>query len=350
VVDNEARRSRQAADSSVGGVAAGGNLLVVNSTVARNSSAGGGANLDGGNSVNDPAHLVNSVIALPLGGSTNCGNNNPAANTSGGHNYSDDASCALDDPTDIEDIGVDPLLGNLAPNGGPTQTLLPAAGSPLLDVIPPAACQSGQAAGTPTDQRGLPRPQSNGCDIGAVELCLVHPFSDVPAWVGPAVDWAYCNQYMAGYPGNLFKPKSNMTRAQVARLLYRVEGSPPPGTGCGGLTDVPAWAEDAICWLVNQGYATGYSDDTFRPGDPISRAQVTRMLFRVEGSPPGSPANTFSDVPAWVEDAVDWITDPARVPPYATGYSDNTFRPKDAITRAANTRMVCRVNTTPGTC
>jgi uncharacterized protein YkwD len=52
-------------------------------------------------------------------------------------------------------------------------------------------------------------------------------------------------------------------------MLYRIAGSPPPGDGCGDLTDVPAWAHDGICWLVNNGYATGY-DVT-----PVTRSRYT---------------------------------------------------------------------------
>jgi hypothetical protein len=57
-------------------------------------------------------------------------------------------------------------LGALADNGGPTLTVLPQAGSPALDAIPPGTpglCEPG------TDQRGEPRPAGAGCDIGAVE-------------------------------------------------------------------------------------------------------------------------------------------------------------------------------------
>ncbi len=56
-----------------------------------------------------------------------------------------------------------PLLGPLAANGGPTQTLLPGAGSAAIDALAGAACPA-------TDQRGLPRPALGGCDAGAVEV------------------------------------------------------------------------------------------------------------------------------------------------------------------------------------
>ena len=60
----------------------------------------------------------------------------------------------------------DPLLGPLAENGGPTRTRLPAAGSPLVNVIP----TSDTALCSGTDQRGISRPQGPACDIGSVEV------------------------------------------------------------------------------------------------------------------------------------------------------------------------------------
>jgi hypothetical protein len=48
--------------------------------------------------------------------------------------------------------------------------MLPAATSPLVNVIPPGSCQTDGAAGLTTDQRGITRPLGVGCDIGAVEV------------------------------------------------------------------------------------------------------------------------------------------------------------------------------------
>lgn len=62
---------------------------------------------------------------------------------------------------ELEDDGDDPL----GANGGSTETREPEPGSPLVDAIPTAACHDV----VETDQRGVGRPQSGGCDIGAVE-------------------------------------------------------------------------------------------------------------------------------------------------------------------------------------
>ena len=111
-----------------------------------------------GNGVAAALTSFGSVFA-DAGPGTNC---SITDTTSQGFNYSDDGSCTLTQATD-HTSAPSPQLGPLASNGGPTQTLLPAATSPLLDTFPPAACP------LPIDPRGAPRPHHDACDIGAVE-------------------------------------------------------------------------------------------------------------------------------------------------------------------------------------
>ena len=179
---------------------------------------------------------------------------------------------------------------------------------------------------------------------------LSHPFSDVPAWVDPSVDFAWINQFLTGYPNNTFRPNNNMTRASVVRMLYRFSGSPNPSQFPGhGFVDVPAWVDDAVRWAAYdppgsaQPVITGYGNQ-FRPDSSITRAQVTRMLHRLAGSPTGYPFHGMSDVPAWVDAAVRWAVwdPPGATPPVATGYPNNTYRPDRPVTRAELTRMFDR--------
>jgi len=85
--------------------------------------------------------------------------------TSSSYSYETGSSCGFTGTGDTQN-GADPLLGALGDNGGPTPTMLPQSGSPLIDAIPVAACDPTVTV----DQRGVTRPQQNGCDIGAVEV------------------------------------------------------------------------------------------------------------------------------------------------------------------------------------
>jgi hypothetical protein len=116
--------------------------------------------------------LQGTIVAGSTGGGPNCLVDAPATLTSNGYNLADDASCNLTGPADQP--GTNPLLGPLADNGGPTQTMALTPNSPAID--------KGVSAGLTTDQRGLTRPidfsaipnapGGDGSDIGAFEL---HP-------------------------------------------------------------------------------------------------------------------------------------------------------------------------------
>ena len=93
----------------------------------------------------------------------------------GGYNIDTGSSCGFS--TSNHSLpNTAPRLDALASNGGPTQTMALAAGSPALDVIPPSVtgCSGG------TDQRGIARPQGSGCDVGAYELVVTRADTQPP--------------------------------------------------------------------------------------------------------------------------------------------------------------------------
>jgi predicted outer membrane repeat protein len=144
-----------------------GTIQMSSSTFAQNS-----AGTSGGAIYNQTGAvlLVNTILAdSPSGG--NCSSGTPLA--SSGHNLNTDGSCTGWVGTDLPNVpaGLDPLMDN----GGPTETHNLQPGSAAID--------SGDCAGTFTDQRFLPRPVDGNndgsaiCDRGAVEVQLALTFS-----------------------------------------------------------------------------------------------------------------------------------------------------------------------------
>ena len=115
----------------------------------------------------------NTIIANSVG----LGDCRGVGFTSLGHNLDSDGSCGLSGPGDIS--GVDPLLGPLAVNGGPTKTHALLTGSPAIDAVPIADCTDPDGNPITTDQRGVPRPQDAACDIGAFEFGLAATEVDI---------------------------------------------------------------------------------------------------------------------------------------------------------------------------
>ncbi|MHC5111546.1 MAG: choice-of-anchor Q domain-containing protein, partial [Planctomycetota bacterium] len=132
-------------------------LTLTNSTVSGNSAGelGGGIyNV----SFNIPMTLSNSIVAdSPSGG--DCGGGGDT--TDNGFNIVEDGSCISASTS----MSGDPNLGSLADNGGPTQTHALLEGSIAIDAITDLG-----ACTLDTDQRGVPRPQGDACDIGSFEV------------------------------------------------------------------------------------------------------------------------------------------------------------------------------------
>jgi hypothetical protein len=150
----------------------GGSMTLTDSTVSGNSATGSG-NDGGGGGIGNSSGTVN-VGATIVAGNTSGSGNDPNCSggiTSAGYNLTDDATggpCGFTQPTDL--VNTNPQLGPLADNGGPTQTMLPLAGSPAIGVIPPGTTLNGLTVCPRTDQRGVASEAGGNCTIGAVEI------------------------------------------------------------------------------------------------------------------------------------------------------------------------------------
>ena len=159
-------------------------------------------------------------------------------------------------------------------------------------------------------------------------------FSDVAAdapYAG-AVSWAAENGYINGYNDGRFGVDDNVTRAQLAAILYRAAGS-PDASGTTRFSDVAsaAYYVDAASWAADNSLINGYSDGRFGVGDPVTRQQVAAILWRWAGSPDAT-GEDYADEAAisnYARTAVDWSRSNDVIAPRR----DSRFEPQASASR-----------------
>lgn len=130
-----------------------------------------------------------------------------------------------------------------------------------------------------------------------------------------------------GYGDGTYRPEQAVTRGQMATFVTNAFELPPGSTE---LTDVAGTAHAAgIGAVTSAGVASGYPDGTFRPGQPVTRGQMATFLSNALELPPTTAA--FPDsVGSPHEGGIGAVAEAG----IARGFPDGTFRPTDPVTRA----------------
>ena len=109
------------------------------------------------------------------------------------------------------------------------------------------------------------------------------PFTDVHEtdWFYNDVLFAYEEGLFAGTSDTTFSPNAAMTRAMLVTVLYRLEGEPTV-YGRSGFSDVQynSYYEDAVTWAADNGIVNGTSITTFSPNANVTREQMAAILYR----------------------------------------------------------------------
>ncbi len=109
------------------------------------------------------------------------------------------------------------------------------------------------------------------------------PFTDVKSsdWFYGDVEYVYGKNLMTGTTATSFGPYVNTTRGMIVTILYRMEGQPEVNGTC-TFTDVEAgmYYEKAIIWAAANGIVDGYGNGKFGPKDEITRQQLAAILWR----------------------------------------------------------------------
>lgn len=183
----------------------------------------------------------------------------------------------------------------------------------------------------------------------AVDWVFIAEYSELPP---PPPDEPYVPQlktdehfaYIIGDTDGLVRPEANISRAEVVTILFRCltdESRAYFWSTENPFSDVKQtnWYNNAVSTLCNAGIINGLPDGTFRPNDPITRAEYATMLarfYKIEHS----DDVTFSDIEGhWAQEYI--VSGAANG--YINGDPDGRFRPDEPITRAEAMALTNRV-------
>lgn len=161
------------------------------------------------------------------------------------------------------------------------------------------------------------------------------------AWYYNSVKYAFENGLMVGVSNTEFAPETDITRAMFVTVLYRMENEPDISNEILGYpfadVDANGWYGNAVYWARLNGIVEGYSDTEFASNENITREQMAAIVYRyakfkeydteLSGELAYSDNDSISD---YAKDAVIWNLDNGIM----FGNDDNTFAPLSNTTRA----------------
>lgn len=169
--------------------------------------------------------------------------------------------------------------------------------------------------------------------------------TDVPTtyWANGYIQFVVGKQLMQGYDEAHFGPDNNLTRAESVKIVLNAVGI-ETGTGAetASFPDVPL--SHSLSKFVEEAYkrhiVSGYPDKTFRPNNPVTRGEFTKILIGTaqEIQNPLRTNPLFTDVPV-KSDFAPFIYS-AREKHYLSGFEDGSFQPGNLITRAQAAKIV----------
>ena len=164
-------------------------------------------------------------------------------------------------------------------------------------------------------------------------------FSDVApgAWYKDFVDRLVLENIIGGYSDNTFRPNNNISRAEFAKMICAAMGWTLLEPASPSFSDASRahWAYKYIETAKAYGALSGYPDGTFGPTRNITRAEIATIIAKTLNLASGS--STLNDISShWAEGYINACVKEGII----GGYSDNAYRPNNTATRAEAAKMV----------
>lgn len=178
-----------------------------------------------------------------------------------------------------------------------------------------------------------------------------NPFTDVKDsdWYYASVEFANKNNLMKGVTESTFSPDTPVTRAMFVTVLYRMEGEPDAGNTA--FSDVPegSYYQKAVAWASANGIVNGISDVLFAPDNNITREQMAAIVYRYAMYKKADMSvgentnilsyNDFSQISEYAIPAFQYMAGEGIM----KGETESTLNPKNLSTRAQSATVFMRV-------
>ena len=173
-------------------------------------------------------------------------------------------------------------------------------------------------------------------------------FSDVADsdWFYDSVKYVYEQKLMNGVSVTEFAPNANLTRAMLVTILYRIENEPLCGDPLFEDVEKDMWYTKSIAWASENNIVKGVGEGLFAPNANITREQIAVILynyanFKNESTDNKATLDKYTDntlVSVWAEDAIEWAVGEGII----TGKTVTTLEPQGQATRAEAATMLMR--------
>lgn len=184
-------------------------------------------------------------------------------------------------------------------------------------------------------------------------ICPSHDYHDAPEfghWSHAGIDYTLELGLFRGTSDTEFSPNVAMTRAMLVTVLYRLDGQKEP-TGANPFTDVEpdSWYTEAVIWAVENEIVLGMGDGTFAPEAEITREQMAAILYRYAAYR-GDDMTTDADlaafpdeerVSAYAREALAWAVDRGLINGVAQN-GESWLEPQAGATRAQVATILMR--------
>ena len=161
----------------------------------------------------------------------------------------------------------------------------------------------------------------------------------------PIIDVNYTKPYASGYEDDTFKPENKITRAELAAMIARLSYGDdlPDGAYVSSFPDIEAdaWFNKYVGYLEDKNVLNGYEDGTFRPYDTVTRGEISTVIARAQRYELIPYSGIFADV----TDS-DWAKDYIQTlasQGIISGYEDGTFGPYSPLSRAEAVTIINNV-------